>query len=525
MTNTIEEIVGTDFIFAIGTNTTENHPIISLKVRKALTKGAQLVVADPRRTEMAEMSKLHLQHQPGSDLPLLNAMAHVIIAENLYDKEFVATRTEGFKEFKEAVKAYTPEYASELTGLDPEAIRQAALGYAQAENAMILYTMGITQHICGTDNVLAIANLALLTGHIGKEYNGVCPLRGQNNVQGACDMGALPDVYPGYQKVTNPDIQAKFEKAWGVPLSAKVGLTVGEMLEGALSGSVRGMYIIGENPVVSDPDANHVVSSLNSLDFLVVQDIFLTETAKLADVVLPAASYAEKSGIFSNTERRVQLVRQAIEPVGESKPDWEIIAVLGNCMGGNFHYANTAEIMDEIAQVTPSYGGISHTKLEQGSLHWPCPTKNHPGTPILHQGKFSRGLGKFSPVSHVPPSEQPDKEYPFILTTGRRLPHYHTGTMTRRTGIEKLMPEELLELNPKDAARLGIANGERVKISSRRGKIEVKVIVTDMVQEGLVFATFHFAETAINKLTNSARDPVAKIPEFKVCAVKIEKIA
>jgi len=525
MTNTIEEIAETDFILAIGTNTTETHPIISLKIRKALKKGAKLVVADPRKTEIAELADLHLQHQAGSDLALLNAMAQVIIAEELYNKQFVAERTEGFAELKAAVEAYTPEYAAKLTGLSPDDIRKAARGYAQAENAMILYTMGITQHICGTDNVLALANLALLTGHVGRAYNGLCPLRGQNNVQGACDMGALPDVYPGYQKVDLPENQAKFETAWRVKLSGKPGLTVGEMLEGAQAGEVRAMYIIGENPVLSDPDAKHVVSALQKLEFLVVQDLFLTETAELADVVLPAASFAEKSGTFSNTERRVQLVRQAIKPIGEAKPDWQIIAELGKRMGGQFDYASPAEIMDEIAKVTPSYGGISHQRLEKGSLHWPCPTADHPGTPILHQGKFSRGLGKFTPVSFVPPSEQPDEEYPFVLTTGRRLQHYHTGTMTRRTGLEDLVPEEFLEINPQDALKLALIDGDRVKISSRRGELEVKVKVTERVQEGLVFASFHFAETAINKLTNPARDPKAKIPEYKVCAVKIEKIA
>ncbi len=524
MTNSIAEIAETDFIFAIGTNTTETHPIISLKVRKALNKGATLVVADPRKTEMAEMADIFIQHQAGSDLALLNAMANVIISEDLYDKEFVAGRTEGFEDVKQAVAKYSPEYAESLTGVPAAKIREAARRYAKAENAMILYTMGITQHICGTDNVLAIANLALLTGHIGKPYNGVCPLRGQNNVQGACDMGALPNYYPGYQKVEDPAIKAKFEAAWGVQLSGKEGLTVGEMMDGAHEGKVRGMYIIGENPALSDPDANHVISALKHLEFLVVQDIFLTETARLADVVLPAASFAEKSGTFSNTERRVQLVRQAIEPIGQAKPDWKIISEIANRLGGNFLYSSPAEIMEEIARVTPSYGGISHARLEQGSLQWPCPTADHPGTPILHQGKFARGLGKFSAVGHVPPNEQPNAEYPFILSTGRRLHHYHTGTMTRRTGIEILVPEELLELNPQDACKLGITDGEKIKVISRRGEVEVKVKITDIVPEGLVFASFHFWEAAINKLTNSARDPKAKIPEYKVCAVKLEKL-
>lgn len=513
---------------AIGTNTTETHPVISLKVKKALReKGATLVVADPRKTEMAELAQVHIQHRPGSDLALLNALACVIFEEGLWNKEFVAERTEGFEALKEAVAPYTPEYASEITGVDAGVIRQVARGYARAKNATILYTMGITQHICGTDNVLAIANLALLTGHIGKENSGVNPLRGQNNVQGACDMGGLPNVYPGYQKVTDQAAREKFERAWGVPLDDKIGLTVGEMMDAALLGEIKGMYIIGENPLLSDPDAHHVEKALKNLEFLVVQDIFLSETARLADVVLPAAGFAEKDGTFTNTERRVQRVRKAIEPIGESKPDWQIICELATAMGYTMKYDHPSQIAEEIARLTPSYGGITYDRLENNrGLQWPCPDTNHPGTKYLHRDQFARGKGKFHPVTHIPPDELPDEEYPMVLSTGRRLYHYHTGTMSRRnSGLEWAYPRECLEVNPLDAREMGIENGEKVKVVTRRGHIEVAVCITDRVPKGMVFTSFHFWEAAVNKLTNPARDPKAKIPEYKVCAVRVEKLA
>lgn len=526
MTNSIHEIAGADFILAIGTNTTESHPIISLQVRKALQeKGARLVVADPRKTEMAELADVHIQHRPGSDLALLNAMAHVIINEGLADTEFIAGRTEGFAEFAQGVAEYTPEYTEQVTGVPAETIRQVARAYATAERSAILYTMGITQHICGTDNVLAIANLAMAAGKVGRESTGVNPLRGQNNVQGACDMGGLPDVFPGYQKVTDPASREKFQQAWGVTLPPAPGLTVGEMMQAAHRGQVKGMYIIGENPVLSDPDANHVVEALENLDFLVVQDIFLSETARLADVVLPAASFAEKDGTFTNTERRVQRVRKAVEPPGQALPDWQVICRLSALMGYPMGYDHPADIMREIARVTPSYGGISYERLEAGGLQWPCPTPDHPGTPILHREKFSRGLGKFHGVHHIPPGEQPDAEYPLVLTTGRRLYHYHTGTMSRRAqGLEEICPEERLELNPRDAERFGIADGDHVRVLSRRGEIEITARITDRVQPGLVFASFHFWEAAVNKLTNAIYDPKAKIPELKVCAVQVKKV-
>ncbi|KJR96658.1 MAG: formate dehydrogenase [Peptococcaceae bacterium BRH_c4a] len=524
MTNPIRDIAGADFIFAIGTNTTESHPIIGLQVKKAVRGGATLAVADPRRTGVAELAKYHLQIKSGSDIALLNGMANVIISEDLYNKEFVASRTEDFEAFKAAVVKYTPEYVEGITGIDPETLRQVARGYARAKNGTILYTMGITQHICGTHNVLAVANLAMLCGHIGKEFSGVNPLRGQNNVQGACDMGALPGVITGYQGVGLDEVRAKFASAWSVEqLPAKVGLTVGEIVEGASHGNIKGMYIMGENPVLSDPDAGHVVHALENLDFLVVQDIFLTETAQLADVVLPGASFAEKDGTFSNTERRVQRIRKAVNPVGKARADWEIICGLATAMGYPMDYGSPADIMKEIASLTPSYAGISYDRLEQGSIHWPCPTADHPGTPVLHAGKFSRGLGKFSPVEYVSPDEMPDQQYPLILSTGRRYYHYHTGTMTQRTGsLEVHYGQESLEINPSDAQNLGIGQGDEVRVSSRRGSVVLKACITDVVPPGLVFTSFHFPAVPINRLTNPARDAIAKIPELKVCAVKVE---
>lgn len=511
-------------MLVIGSNTTETHPIISLEMRKALKNGATLVVADPRSTEIAQLAKVHVPLKPGANIPLLNAMCNVIIEEELYDKDFVANRTEGFAELKEAVANFTPENYAGIIGVSAETIREIARGFAKAKNAAIFYTMGITQHTSGTNNVLAVANLSLLTGQIGKPSSGVNPLRGQNNVQGACDMGALPNVFPGYQAVTDSANVQKFSEAWGIPQSNKPGLTVGEMLDAAHHGDMKALYILGENPMLSDPDISHVEHALNNLEFLVVQDLFLTETAMLADVVLPGASFAEKDGTFSNTERRVQRVRKAIEPVA-GKADWETITEIMTKMGFPHSYGSASEIFDEMAKVTPQYAGMSFARLDQGSLQWPCPTADHPGTKYLHQGKFSRGLGKFSALDFEPPVELPDAEYPFVLNTGRRLFHYHTGTMTRRAkGLNTIYAEEFIEVNPVDARKLGVCEGELVKVSSRRGSIVVKANVTERVPQGMVFTSFHFAEVAVNFLTNAARDPIAKIPELKVAAVKVEKV-
>lgn len=523
MTNSINEISGADYILACGTNTADCHPVISYKINRAVRNGAKLVVIDPRKTDFAAMAEEHLQLKPGTDIALLNGLANVIINENLWNKDFVANRTEDFEALKVAVAKYTPEYVEEITGVPAAKIKEVARAYAGAERASILYTMGITQHTVGTSNVWAVANLAMLCGQIGRESTGVNPLRGQNNVQGACDMGALPNVLTGYQSVADAAVREKFGKAWNCSVPEKPGLTVGEMMSAAAHGDIKAMFIMGENPVLSDADAGHVAEGLKKLDFLVVQDIFLTETAQYADVVLPSACFAEKDGTFSNTERRVQRVRKAVNPPGEALADWEIICRIANAMGYQMNYASPSEILDEIANLTPSYGGISFARLEKHGLQWPCLTPDHPGTSFLHGEKFSRGLGKFHAVEHIPPDEQPDEEYPFILSTGRRLFHYHTGTMTRKGSLDEFMPGDYLEMNCADAEKLNINDGDKVKVTSRRGAIEILAKISDTVPSGVVFTSFHFAETPINRLTNPKFDAISKIPELKVCAVNVTK--
>ncbi|MTV48957.1 formate dehydrogenase subunit alpha [Heliobacillus mobilis] len=528
MTNPIEDIAKTDFMLVIGSNTTESHPVLALSMLRAIRQGTPCVVIDPRKTELAALAYKHLPLKPGSDLALLNAMAHVIITERLYKEDFIKTHTEGFETLCEAVAETTPEWAESICGIEADLIRDTARRYAGAKRGSIYYTMGVTQKHTGTHNVMAIANLALLTGHIGREGTGVNPLRGQNNVQGACDMGALPNVFPGYQPVTDASVREKFARTWAVKvdaLSERPGLTVGEMLQGAHEGRLKSMLIMGENPVISDPDSQHVIDALEQLDFLIVIDIYLTDTARYADVIFPACSFAEKEGTFTNTERRVQRVRRGIQPVGDSRPDWQIIGDLAAAMGQDFPYTDPASIMDEIAMTTPSYGGYSHKRLDrEGPLCWPCPAEEHPGTPRLHTNGFVRGKGKFHAVPYLPPAEQPDDEYPLILSTGRRLFHYHTGTMSRRSGLEEVYPEEHLEIHPDDAGALGLKDHDWIRLSTRRGAIEIPVRTTDRIVAGMVFASFHFVEAMINKLTNAVTDPIAKIPELKVCACRIEKI-
>ena len=525
MTNSIGELEDADCIFVIGSNTTEQHPLIARYIMRARAKGAKLIVADPRLIPLTQFADYHLRQRPGTDVALLNGLMNVILKEGWEDKKFINERTEGFAELKEVVKKYSPEEVEKITGIPKELIMEAARIYAQAKSASIVYSMGITQHTTGVDNVVSCANLAMLTGNVGRPSTGVNPLRGQSNVQGACDVGALPDVYSGYQSVADENIRAKFEKAWNTELPSQPGLTVVEMINEAAKGNLKAIYIMGENPMLSDPDIHQVKKALENLEFLVVQDIFLTETAQLADLVLPATSYAERDGTFTTTDRRVQRIRKAIEPRGESKPDWQIICALARKMGSKgFEYSSPAEIMDEIASVTPIYGGIGYERIEDIGLQWPCPSKEHPGTPYLHQGKFSRGKGKFFGIEFKEAAELPDADYPFILTTGRTIFHYHTGTMTRRTeALNREVPTGYVEINFKDAEKLNIFEGEIVSVKSRRGKIEVKVQVTRKVPEGVIFIPFHFAESPANALTNSAFDPVAKIPEYKVCAVQVEK--
>jgi formate dehydrogenase alpha subunit len=526
MTNSIGEIGNADCILVIGSNTTENHPVISLQVKEAVRKrGAKLIVADPRRIDLVEFAHLWLGQKPGTDAALINGLIHAILSRGWENKAFIEERTEGFETLADSVKEYTPEATEKITGVPAASIVEAARLYAQSPNSTILYAMGITQHVAGTSNVLALANLALVTGQIGKPFSGVNPLRGQNNVQGACDMGGLPNVYPGYQRVDDENGRKKFEKAWGTSLSPKPGLTLMEMMQAIGDGKLKALIILGENPILSDPNAGKVKEELKHLDLLVVQDIFLSETAELAHVVLPGVSFAEKDGTFTNSERRVQRVRKAIEPLGNARPDWQIIAELSGRLGVPMKYNSPAEIMQEIASLTPSYGGIRYERLEGLGLQWPCPTADHPGTPFLHKDKFVRGKGKFHVTPYVPAPELPDREYPYLLTTGRVLYHYHTVLTRKSKSLSEIYPEGVVEMNSEDARRLGIRpdNG-LVEVASRRGSVRVKARVSDKLPPGIVFMTFHFKEAAANLLTLDTLDPVAKIPEFKVCAVKIQKI-
>ena len=529
MTNSVPEFSAETQCFLItGSNTTEAHPLVASHVMEAKERGARIIVADPREIQISRLADVYLQIRPGTNVAWINGMMNVIIDEGLEDRAFIEERTEGYQELRQIVMGYTPERVEEISGVPADDLRAAARMYATHKPAAILYAMGITQHTTGTDNVKSCANLAMLTGNMGIAGGGVNPLRGQNNVQGACDLGGLPNVYPGYQAVTIPAVKAKFETAWGVGgISDRVGMTVTEMIDGALEGGTRALYVLAENPMLSDPDINHVHHCLQQLDFLVVQDIFLTETAQLAHVVLPGTSFVERDGTFTGTDRRVQRVRKAIEPPGEAKPDWEIICSLAQRMGADgFDFASPAEVMDEIARLTPIYGGVSYERLErEGSLQWPVPTHDHPGTPYLHKGKFSRGLGHFHAVHFQEAAELPDEEYPFVLTTGRQMFHWHTGTMTRRS--EKLnqeAPEAYVEVHPEDAASMGLNGAKRVRVTSRRGEIELVAQINPGIRRGVVFIPFHYAEAAANALTNAALDPIAKIPEYKVCAVRVQPV-
>ncbi len=528
MTNTIADIEESDVILVTGSNTTENHPVISSFVKRAVTRrGAKLIVVDPRRIKLVDFAEKWLRPNLGTDVAWLNGLMHVIIKEGLYDQSFVENRTEGFEEVKAMVEKFTPEHVSTITGIPVKDIIDTARLYAGAKAASLLYCMGITQHVTGTDNVKTLANLAMLCGNLGIRGGGVNPLRGQNNVQGACDMGGLPNVFSGYQPVTDPAAISKMEKAWSTTgLSNKPGLTVTEMLPKAYAGELRAMYIIGENPMMSDADLNHAEKCFSHLDFMVVQDIFMTETAAIADVVLPSCCFAEKDGTFSNTERRVQRVRKAVEPPGSAWEDWKITAEIASRMGVDMGFENAESVFTELASVTPSYGGITWARIEKEGLHWPCPSTEHPGTPILHTETFPIGKGKFSVIDYIPPAEIADEEYPLYLTTGRVLYHYHSGSMTRRVdGLNDRSPEGFVEISIADAEKYNFKDGDRVKVASRRGEIELLLSVSDKAVDGTVFIPFHFAEAAVNRLTNAALDPTSKIPEFKVCAVKISNAA
>jgi formate dehydrogenase alpha subunit len=528
MTNSMGDLDEAGAILVIGSNTTECHPIIGAAIKRAaVQRGVPLIVADPRAIDLTEFAAVHLRQRHGTDVALINALIHVILSEGLEERDFIRDRTEGFESLRAAVEPYTPGLAAKITRVPAEDIIRAARIYAQAPAGAIVYSMGITQHTTGTDNVLALANLAMVTGNVGKPGSGVNPLRGQNNVQGACDVGALPDVFPGYQRVTDDAVRARFGATWGVPLPAQPGLTTVEMLnpDAGAGAPLRALYIMGENPVLSDPDGAHVREALGKLDLLIVQDIFLSETAQLADVVFPATSFAEKEGTFTNTERRVQRVRRVLAPPGEARQDAWIICDLALRMGRDIGSADPSAVQDEIASLTPIYAGITYERLDAGALQWPCPDRGHPGTPILHVGAFTRGRGKFHPVEFIPARELPDDEYPFVLSTGRILQHYHTGTMSRRSQVlDRLVPAGAIEISPEDAERLGVRDGATVSVRSRRGRIEIAARIVDRVTPGTVFLAFHYREAPANWLTIAALDPVAKIPELKVCAVTVEAI-
>ncbi|EJX7953972.1 formate dehydrogenase subunit alpha [Enterococcus faecalis] len=526
MTNPIADITeDVDMILLVGSNPEEAHPVIGAQIRQAIQRGTQVVVVDPRKINLVKDSALHLQVQAGTNVAFANGMMHVILKEGLADRHFIEERTEGFLDLEKMVADYTPEKVAEICHIHPEDLIQAARMYAKAEKAPIIYCLGVTEHSTGTEGVMSMSNLAMLVGKVGKPGCGVNPLRGQNNVQGACDMGCMPYDFPGYQKVNNPEVIDKFEKAWHVPLNRNTGLTSTKVLPAATTGNVKGLYIFGEDPIVTDPDTGHVRQALESLDFLVVQELFMTETAAYADVVLPGISYAEKDGTFTNTERRVQRVRKAVEPRGQAREDYEIFCEVMTRMGYPCAYESAKEIMKEISAVTPSFGGINYERLEKESLQWPCRSLTDPGTPIMHVGSFARGKGLFKAIPYKQAQELPDEEYPYLMSTGRMLYHYNTRAMTGRTeGINQIANHSYIEINAVDAQALGIQEGDKVEVHSRRGKIETYAAVGNRVFPQEVFMTFHFPDGNVNEITNAVFDDIATIPEYKVCAVAIKPV-
>lgn len=536
MSNTAAEVIDTDVFILTGTNTTENHPIIALQMKAAVEKyGAKLIVVDPRRIEMVNWATLWLPEKPGTDVAVFSAMAHVILKEKLYNQKFIDERTEGFDEFARSMEKFTPEYAETISGVDRQLIIQAARMYAAAKNATIYWALGIPESTHGVANALSLINLALLTGHVGRKGTGLNPLRGQNNVQGASDSGAMPWHYPGYQRVDDEETARKFEKAWNIEpggLNRKLGLTTTEILSDVRPGGVRSLYIMGENPMMSEPNLNHTRHQMEQLEFLVAQDLFINESGAFADVFLPATSWAEKDGTFTNTDRRVQRVRQAIPPMGQSRPDWQIICDLakriekrlGRPDTACWDYSHPSEIMEEMGRLVPEYAGIKYQRIEKGGLQTPVWDDQHPGTPFLFTERFPRGGGKFHPLEYTPNAEMPDEDYPLVLTTGRVLEHWHGGTLTRHSWLDDLHPEALIDINPADAARLGITHLSPVRVTSRRGSIVMRAKVTEKTISGVVFIPFHFAEAAANLLTIDALDPEAKIPEYKACAVRVTPV-
>jgi predicted molibdopterin-dependent oxidoreductase YjgC len=528
MTNSIPEIRDADLLFVIGSNTTEAHPIIAMEMKRAVRRGAKLIVADPRSIWLSEVADLHLQLRPGTDVWLLNAMAHVIVAEELYDAEFIAAHTSNFDAVREAVAGYTPDEAETITGVPADDIRTAARLYATTRKAGIYYTLGITEHTHGTDNVYGLANLVLMTGHLGVRSAGMNPLRGQNNVQGANDAGASPIYFPGYQSVGDPEVQAKFADAWGAPLSDRDGLNLNVMMRELADGNVKGLFVMGEDIVLSEPNASKVEKGLNQCEFLVCQEILPNETMRYADVVLPATCFAEKDGVFTNSDRRVQRVRKAVEPPGQARPDWQILCDLARAAGYAMpHYAGPGEVYAEMAALSPKFAGISYERLDaEGGLQWPCPTPDHPGTPTLHLDGPLVGRAPFQAIEYRPSAELACDDYPLVLSTGRTLYHYNSATQTiRDPGPMARQPRNFLEMHRRDARKRGLGNGDRIQVSSRRGAIEAEVLISPRVRPGCVWMPFHFAESPTNQLTNDAGDAVTGTGEYKVCAVRVEALA
>lgn len=530
MTNSIQDVTrNAEVVMLVGSNPEEAHPVIGMQLRAAVERGCRLIVVDPRDIGLAAHADIHLKLRPGTNVAFANGIVNYLIQHELYDEEFVRERTEGFEILAATVRDYTPERVEDICGIDRRDLIAAAKMYASADAAAIVYCLGVTEHSTGTDGVMALSNIAMIAGNLGKPGGGVNPLRGQNNVQGACDMGAGPDDLPGYQKVADPEVVRRFEKAWGATLPRTRGLKATECFPAMVEGGIKGLFLFGEDPVRTDPDTHHVIRALEALEFFVVDDLFMTETAKLADVILPGRSYAEKEGTFTNTERRVQRVRKAVDIAGDTKLDTDIFIEVMNRMGYEQPRLTAAEVMDEIAEVTPTYGGMSHARLDGEAaagrgLQWPCPSAEHPGTPILHMGEFAQGLGAFSTPDYQPSAELPDGEYPLVLMTGRILYQYNACAMTARTdGVNEIADRSFIELNVRDAEALGIADGDLVRVSSRRGSIESTARVSEKTNPGHTWMPFHFQDGNSNWLTIAALDRVSKAPEYKVCAVKVEK--
>ena len=527
MTNSIPEIRDADFLYVTGSNTTEAHPIIAMEMKRAVQRGAKLAVADPRAVWLTEIADWHLQLNPGTDVWLLNAIAHVIVTEGLEDKEFIAANTENWEAVRETVLRYPPEEAEKVTGVPADLIREVALAYATTKKAGVYYTLGITEHTCGTDNVYALSNMVMMTGHLGKRSTGMNPLRGQNNVQGANDSGATPVFYPGYQRAADADVRAKFAEAWGMAQSETEGLNLNVMMKAMADGRIRGIYLMGEDIVISEPNVSRVEEAMNELDFVVVQDIFFNESCRYAHVVLPAACFAEKDGVFTNSDRRVQRVRKAVEPPGQARADWQILLEVMKRVGYEQpDYSGPGEIYAEMASLSPKFSGISYERIEQeGGLQWPVTGPEAPSTEYLHKGGVLRGKGLFQPVDFSPPFEQADPEYPMVLSTGRTLYHYNAATQTRRNpGLQAKQPEAFVEVHPRDARKLAIENGQLVDVVSRRGRVRCRAMISRQVRRGVIWMPFHFPESRTNYLTTDAGDKVTGTGEYKVCAARIEPV-